>query len=334
MKKVLLIIIALLLLLAIPLTVFFVSQRQELRKRAAPATTLSLSPATATKKIGETFSLDVKIDTGENQVVAADIALSFDPEKLQAETITNGALFPNILTSGSVASGSATIAVGAQNTSQPVKGTGTAAVVRFKALATTESPVSVRFASSTFVGGLGEGSTNVLVGTSPAKITITGDSGTTPTPTPTLSLNQESSGSAQATSSALVITNPAKNKSVSDDQPTISGKAPPGATVTLTIYSTPTTVTVKADSNGNWSYIPPTPLTQGSHTVVASALDPQSGKTLTSSSAFVVAAAGSEGSTISATPVAGTIEITYLLLGFGTLLFTGGFLSLHYGKRF
>ncbi len=323
MKKAVLIVVAVLTLLAIPVTVFLVAQRQEVRKRAAPATTLALTPTSVTKQVGDTFSLEVKIDTGENQVVATEINLTFDPEKLSAESITNGALFPNILTSGTVESGSASISVGAPSSSQPVNGTGTVAVVRFKALAITDTPVSVRFAQTTFVGSLGEGSNNVLVGTNPARVTITQPS-LTPSPTPTLGFDTESSGSSQASSSAVTITTPTKNTSVSDDQPTIKGKAPPGSTVTLIIRSDPITVTVTADANGNWSYTPTTPLASGTHTVIASASNSTTGQTETASTAFVVAAGGSGSSTQSATPVAGNSETTLFLIIVGTMLFFSG----------
>lgn len=324
MKKVVFIVVAILILLAIPVTVFLVAQSQELRKRAAPATTLALTPTSVTKKVGDTFSLEVKIDTGENQVVATEITLTFDPEKLSAESITNGALFPNVLTSGTVTSGSATIAVGAPSSSQPVKGTGTVAVVRFKALAITDTPVSVRFAQTTFVGSLGEGSNNVLVGTNPARVTITQNEGSQVTPTPTVGFNTESSGSSQASGSAVKITTPTNNASVSSDKPTIKGKAPPGSTVTLIIRSNPITVTVTADANGNWFYTPTTPLATGTHTVVASAANAATGQTETASSAFVVAAGGSGSSTESATPVAGNVETTLLLLTIGMILFFSG----------
>lgn len=336
MKKIVLIVIAILTLLAIPATVFLVSQSQELRKRAAPATTLTLSPTSVTKKVGEKFTLEVKIDTGENQVVTAEINLTFDPEKLEAKTIKNGTLFPNILSDGTVGPGTASIQVGAPNTAQPVTGTGTAAVIEFMPLANTDTPVSVRFASTTFVGGLGESSANVLVGTTPARVTIT-DGTLSPeatgsgalVPTPTLADEEESTSGAQATSSAVIIQTPLKNKSVADEQPTITGKAPPGSTVTLVIRSEPITVTVKADANGNWSYTPTVPLEDGSHSVVASALDPVTGQTQTASTSFVVAAAGPEGSTESATPVAGAMETTILLVGLGMLVFLSGLL---YGK--
>ena len=331
MKRLILIILALLLLLAIPATVFLVAQRQELRKKAAPATTLSLFPATISKTVGEIFTVEAKIDTGENQVVAVEMSLTFDPEKLEAQSITNGSLFPHILTSGVVDRGTTSISVGAASAAQPVSGTGTAAVVRFKALAPTETTASIRFGSNTFVGGLGEGGANILVGNNPSRVTITSSTGGSESqatgsaalsPTPTII--KQSTQSAEASASAVQIVSPTTNASVTDDQPTIRGTAPPGSTVTLTIYSDPITVTVTADANGNWSYTPTVPLPDGPHNVVASTLVAATGQTQTDSSSFVVAAGGGGSSTQSATPLAGNAEMTILLLTIGSGLFLTG----------
>ena len=335
MKKIGLLLVVGLLLIAIPATIFLVGKNQELRQRAAPATSLAFTPAAISKKVGDTFSMDITIDTGPNQVVAAELHLVFDPAALEAQTITNGPLFPNILASGVVDRGTASITVGAQSATSPVTGTGTVATVKFKALAPTSAPISVRLAPNTFVGGLGEGSTNVLTGSSPATVTITDASGATgtttvtPSPTPAANLTptptlragitptptpRVATASAQtATSSAVVITSPVKNASSATAQPTISGKATPGSTVTLTIYSTPQTVVVTADANGNWIYTPTTPLDPGPHSVVATATTP-TGSTQTTTTSFVVAGAGQAGATLSAQPVSGTVEVTYLLI--------------------
>ncbi len=338
-KKILLIIGIVVILLAVPATVFLVSQRQELRKRAAPATNISFTPASVTKKVGETFSLEVTVDTGENQVIAADLIVVFDPTKLEAQTITNGPLFPNVLTSGVVERGSARITVGAASSTAPVKGSGVGAVVRLKALEKTDTPVSVRFAPSTFVGAIGESTTNVLVGSSPASVTVMEDPSALPTPTltpttspiatassmtiPTVTLSPTPTNEASTT--ALLIIGPAKEGVVGDDTPKISGKAPPGSTITLTIYSTPRTVVVTADASGNWSYTPPTALEPGPHSIVATAQTP-SGSTQTASSSFVVAA-GAENtspSTQSAIPVSGDPSWTILLVFIGSFLILGG----------
>ncbi len=342
MKKLVFILVILLLLLAIPASVFLVAQRQELRKRAAPATTLSIVPATLTKAPGDVFTMEVKIDTGVNQVIATEISLTFDPEKLEAQSITNGSLFPNILTSGLVDRGVTSISVGAASSAQPVTGTGTAAVVRFKALAGTgDTPATIRFGPNTFVGGLGESGKNILIGSNPSRVTISGSATATtgststatasatltPTPTPA----GGSFGQQESTTSAVQITTPIKNASVSTDTPTLTGKAPPGSTVTVTIYSTPITVTVTADSNGNWTYTPTAPLEDGPHNVVVSTVV-AGGQTVTASSSFVVAS-GTEGSSTSATPVAGSAETTLLLLSLGTLLLVSGLLVPSFAKN-
>lgn len=338
MKKLAVIVVGILLLAAIPLTVFLVGQRQELRKKAAPATTLSLAPATVTKKVGETFTLDVQLDTGENQVVAAELHIVYDPAKLEAQTIANGPLFPRILASGTVDRGTASITVGAEGSAKPVTGGGIAASVRFKALDKTDAPVSVRFAANTFVGSLGEGATNVLVGTRPATVTITADTVSQPAPsqpatpsaqgfsgslTPTPAPSLGASGSAQASSSAVQILSPVKNGSVADTKPTFRGKAAPGATVTLTIYSTPQTVVVTADANGNWVYTPEQPLEDGPHNVVATAQNPATGTPQTATTTFVVAS-GQGTASESAIPIAGSSTPTMLLILLGTLLIASG----------
>lgn len=335
MKKLLLIFVSLLLLGAIPVGIFLVGQNQEIRKRAAPATTLAITPATVRKNIGDTFSMEVVIDTGENQVVAAELHLVYDPTKLEMETVSNGPLFPNILASGTVEAGTASITVGASDVKQPIKGTGTVAVIRLKGLAKTDSPTAIKLASNTFVGGLGEGSANVLTGTTPATVTIlqqqeqptvsptmtpapqaTESASSmisptlTPTPIPTASAQTSPTGTPSA---SLAIVSPTDEGTTTNDKPVIRGTSAPGATITLTIYSTPQTVTVTADANGDWVYTPDTPLQSGAHNVVASVTD-QNGQTQTATSAFIVASATLEGDPV---PVSGTAETTILLVMIG-----------------
>lgn len=340
MRKFLVILTSVFLLIAVPATAYFLGQQQDIRKKAAPATTLALSPASVTKKVDDVFSIEVIIDTGENQVVAAELHFLFDQTKLEAQTITNGPLFPNILASGTIEQGTASITVGVADAKQPVRGAGTVAVIRLKALAKTESPTSIKLASNTFVGGLGEGAINVLVGTTPATATVTQQQApSTPSPspilTPTSSPPLQASGSplrpsltptpfstdsAQASPSGspainLAIVSPTQDATATEDKPVIRGKATPGAIITLTIYSTPRTVTVTADINGNWVYTPDTALESGPHNIVASVTD-QSGQTETATSAFIVASSGRQagGATESAIPVSGTVEVTILLV--------------------
>lgn len=328
MKKAVIIIVSFLLLLAIPASVFVVMKNQELRKKAAPATTISITPASLTKAAGENFTLEVRMNTADNQIVAVELDITYDAAILEAEWIHNGTMFPNILSSGVVENGKASIALGAQNTTTPVTGTGTVATIKFKALAATTAPITIRFGPNTFVGALGEGSTNALTSSSPATITITGN--VTPSPTsaltPTLTPTREATNS--ATPSAITIDQPVRNESFSTGTPTFQGTAPPGTTVTITVYSDPITATVTTDQNGNWSYTVSKPIDSGPHTVVVAAVDPNSGQSHTATLAFVVSSGDENGASGSAIPVSGHMEYTLLLLGLGaSLMLSGVFVS-------
>ncbi len=185
MKKVFLYIVIALSLLAIPATVFLVGQQQDVRSQAAPATTISFNPATSTKNIGETFKLNIDIDPAKNQVTTAKLFVSYDPLKLEAIAFTNGTLAPTVLNSGVVGAGTASITVGAASNSQPITKKGTIAVLTFKTKdGTGTTPTSIQFTPNTFVGAIKEPTANVLIGSVPAKITISGESTTGAAPTP------------------------------------------------------------------------------------------------------------------------------------------------------
>lgn len=348
MKKLIQLVMGILLLVALPITIFVAGQRQEIRKKAAPATTMAVAPASLSKKAGDVFTMEITIDTGENQVVAAELHITFDQTKLEAQTITNGSLFPNILASGTVEPGGASITVGAADAKQPVRGTGTIATVKFLAKEKTDSPSSIKLGSNSFVGGLGEGATNVLAGTTPASVTITKDVVQhTPTPTPTpmptvvpTSTSTQSTESAQLsqtptatpsptsnpTAETLKIVSPVSQDTATTDKPTIQGKAIPGSTVTVTVYSTPQTMTVTADANGNWSFIPQASLETGPHNIVASVTD-QNGQTQTATTEFVVASSNAIGGSESIIPISGTTEITILLILLGVAMLFVGFVK-------
>lgn len=349
-RKISFVFVFLLLLAAVPVTVFLVGQQQELRKKAAPATTLSLLPSQITAKAGDEFTVEVNIDTGSNQVIVIELHAVFDPTKLEAVTITNSSLAPNIIIAGVVDQSEASITVGTSDTKTPIKGTGTVASIRFKAKAKTDTPISVRLGPNTFVAALTEKSSNVLTGTTPATVTITGGTGSdtatssadlvpslptspltsTISATPSVSPTPISTSSAQlsppATQSATLTVIPFQNNTTTSTKPTIKGKTSPGATVTVTVYSTPVTTVVAADSQGNWSFTPATPLDSGPHNVVASVLD-SSGQTITATSSFVVASGSTTqtyNQTQSVIPVSGNETPTLLLVGLGVLLLIGG----------
>ena len=172
MKKIVFFVVGFILLITIPAIVYFVGQSQDIRSKAAPATTLLFSPTTVTKPVDEQFTVNVDMNTGTNNVTAVKVVVTFDSTKLEATSITNGAFAPKITASGVVAAGTASITVAANNTTAPMQGTGTIAIVRFKGKAATTAPVQLKFDTTTFGSGLTE-STNVITTLGTASVNIT-----------------------------------------------------------------------------------------------------------------------------------------------------------------
>lgn len=353
MKKMFLYISIGIILLGIPLTVILVGKNQEIRKRAAPASTLSFYPMTQTVKAGQPFTLEVKMDTATNQVGIVQLRVVYDPVFLEAEDITNNPNFaPTIRVSKKIdPSGKASITVGAKDTLHPIVGSGTIVTLSMKAIKASATPISIKFTNTpdTVANAIGENADDVIIGRSVANVIIQNADGTapsgsnaaninqtanpsgtitpTPTITPSLTPTPLASSSAQASESAVLITSLTNNEEVNTQTPVIRGKGIPGTTLTVTIHSSGAqTVVVTVDANGNWTYTPTNPLDSGSHTVTALYTDPATGVTQSKTTTFVVAPSGIGGpsSTASAMPVSGSVSTTILLITVGLLFIVSG----------
>jgi len=261
MKKIVFFVVGILLLVAVPLTVYFVGQQQDIRSRAAPATAISFNPTTITKAVDEQFTVNVNVNTGTNSITAIKIAVVFDSTKLEATSITNGALAPKITASGVVSPGAASITVAAASTTEPISGTGTVAIIHFKGKEPTSTPVTLTFDTTTFASGLQE-STNVITTMGTASISIT-SSGVeeTPTPTlmPTMTIAAGISGTPTPTIEQTVATTITidNNPDTGDPAaPLFYGKAPPGSTIRIYITPAPGTKgKAIVGDDGNWWFV-------------------------------------------------------------------------------
>jgi hypothetical protein len=79
-----------LLLVGVVSGIVLVQQPQELRREAAAATSLSMSPVTQSKSAGDTVSYSVTMNTGENQIVGMDLLITYDPTVLTVTSISKG----------------------------------------------------------------------------------------------------------------------------------------------------------------------------------------------------------------------------------------------------
>lgn len=348
MKIKMIALISILLLIAVLVGVYYIGKEQDNRSRAAPATSLSFSPSSVSKKLGDTFSLDVVVNTGTNTISAADLVINTESTKLKITGLTVGSYLTTTLLTPSYTDSRATVTLGSSPTS-PKKGTGILATVTFQVVGAGGS-TQISFTGSQ-VAGIGEQG-NVLSSSTPATITLTSSSGgtspsltptrmptalptqaasspsTTPTRTPTPTTQTGSpqitatpspspSPTPTSSSSSLSITNPSEDETFNSSMVTFTGTAPVGSSVTITILGDSNTPVITADNNGQWSYTPSTPLSDGQHqvTVVSVALG---GATSTLSKTFFV--------TTSAPPVSGVMDYLFLPLGVGSLLVLLGLL--------
>ena len=173
------------LLAIIGATYFLTQQNQDVRKKAAPATSLSFSSSPTTPKVGDAFTINLNTNTGTNTASAAEILVKFDSSLIKVNSITAGNFFTNgntISNSANNTTGTAEITLLASPTN-PVSGTGTLAVINATAL--QAGSASISFDPSTKMAGIGEGSTNIITRMNPLTITINQTTATAPTASPT-----------------------------------------------------------------------------------------------------------------------------------------------------
>ncbi|MBN1263777.1 MAG: hypothetical protein JW991_05510 [Candidatus Pacebacteria bacterium] len=187
-KKIILIIVVFLFLASVPLAIYLVRQRQEIRMRAAPASTISFSPGSLNVFPGDSFVLDAVLETGANVVPAVELHVSFDPEVFEINSLSAGSDLATVFDGPTIdnQAGIAFLVVG--DVESPIEGIGTVATIGFDVKGPSQGVVEeIVFSSETQAGAWGEEGQNVLVDTSPALVTIVstgGSEGPTATPTP------------------------------------------------------------------------------------------------------------------------------------------------------
>lgn len=148
------------------------NQKLSITPKAAPATSLSLSPATGTVYVNQNVPVTVKISSGTNSVVGADIVVNYNPAVLDVVSVSPGSFF------GAVSdiqkfweNGKITYSFYVSKTSAK-NGEGNLVEIIFKAKAPGTS--SITFDSWTAISALTE-SQNVLTGSTPASFTVQTD---------------------------------------------------------------------------------------------------------------------------------------------------------------
>ena len=236
-------IILVFIVVALGITLYLVRQRQEQRTKATPSTTVYFTPSSLTKSVGDIFSIDVMVNTGENTITAAELHVNF-PSNFQGisfEKSTTNTFLRSELVAGAIGNGTASITLGSGAQMSNAKGISSIATLKLKVLSPSSTPLQITIDESSQISGYTNVSSlmpdetgNLISVRQPATITIAGGSNSaTATPTPTQS--------AQATS-------------------TPTPTQPAGATATPTKTPTPT---LGGTGNATNPTSTPTPTRQG-----------------------------------------------------------------------
>lgn len=167
-------------LVILVLGVYYVRFRQSTGPVHAEGVQVQLVSTNTNVKSGDEFVVDVYIDTKGMSVTASDLRVRYDPQLLQAESITPGNFLPVVLLPQQLTSGFAQIVLGCSVT-EPKNGTGIVESVKFKVLG-QGATANIYFGPASAIAALGQ-STNVM--TSPTSLNIIIEAGATALPTPT-----------------------------------------------------------------------------------------------------------------------------------------------------
>lgn len=178
-KKLIFAIIGVLVLaLGVGAGIFLVQRNQDIRRSAAPATTLTMVSSDPAPSVDDIFTVSVKIDTGENQAVGAELYIDFDASLLEAVDVAGGQFFvapQEIGPSIDNNAGSLSYVLYLSPGAVPQTGTGVLATITFKAL--KAGSANVAFSNDSLVGGVDENAANLLVSSTPVTLNITGTTG-------------------------------------------------------------------------------------------------------------------------------------------------------------
>jgi len=112
-------------LLFVFLFVFFIPSRVE-------AAFLKFDKTTTTVAVGSTFTLDVMVDAGSDQITSTDMWVVYDPTLLEVQTVSSGTFFPSV--ANNVAAGKVYVAGLINETAAYKTGIGTVGTITFKGL--------------------------------------------------------------------------------------------------------------------------------------------------------------------------------------------------------
>ncbi len=219
--------------------VFLVSKNQDIREKAAPATTLSLFPATQNKAVGESFALTVNANSGENKITGIDIEVTFNPAVVQMNQMSATSAISKLSTvikNGEInnTTGKARFVAFTASKDNAVSGSLDIITLSGTIISSAAQGASqLTFSQSSTVAATDEG-VNVIINSIPATITVVSSNGNSNVVSPT--------ATATAIPTATATSTTASRTSTPTATPTLApGGIGGGTSPTATATTKPTT---------------------------------------------------------------------------------------------
>lgn len=164
-------------------------------RTVTPDTTLRFDPSQTTAGAGQDFSVNVRINSGNNEVTVVDVVIDYDAEFVEGVSFTQTNLLPRLLRNGTNANGTARITLGSSET-QGFQGEGVLGVLTFRGRSAGSSALT--FSGQTRVTALGTDENMFREGQT-GEVTVTGAVQPTPTPVgaPTPTPSSDGTGGTQ-----------------------------------------------------------------------------------------------------------------------------------------
>jgi len=161
-------------IIGIILTVQQVQRLQEVRKGAfaGGAKLLMTSDADNNEiKEGNDFTVNVLLDTQDNDVTAADITILYPKDNIELTSVDLGSFLPGHLSAPVIQNGQVNFAL-ARNPEVSVTGAGVLATLRFTALTKSADPLQITFGPTTDVTATENPETNIIDTATPLSVRV------------------------------------------------------------------------------------------------------------------------------------------------------------------
>ena len=174
--------------LGVFLGVTLVGRRAVFEQKAAPETTVYFTPDNQAPRVGEQFNVSIDLNTGSNEIVGAEMYLTFSKDVIQINNLSLGSFPPGaqVLTSTyDNAAGTVTYIIYLPTGGQAQTGVGSIGTISFTALTEGVATIAVEPSSKVAAVSTGDVGLNVLANTVPLNLTILPVANATATPIPT-----------------------------------------------------------------------------------------------------------------------------------------------------